>query len=446
MRKVLIRGGISPLDNVSSEELLLRDFSGSNIGNYLYQYSIFRTLSVENTELYVDNYASGVKNADAINSTYDQYVLALADAFREDFMPQLRAYTKLIRRLNIPVIVIGVGLRAPYDTKLENKFIFDDVVKEFIVAVLEKSTIVGVRGQITADYLSKLGFREGIDHQVIGCPSMYAYGGELKIEGLTLNKQSKITLNLSENSPKNCVDFVNNLTDIFEEYVFIPQIYNEFLLSYGGASVSSSSINYPSTIKHKMYQDNKVKYFHNLQPWLKFMGEIDFSIGTRLHGNVAATISGKPSVLITTDARTKELAEYHHLPSIPHYKINDSDSLVNLLKNIDLHSAEKQHPENFKNYLLFLEKNNVKNIYEVNQKATNPIFDDLFFNGEYEDAIQTISHCTTKVIVERLSIFNDRIAQRNERLSQIGIKMIRADYENRINQLEKEVEFLKGKS
>ncbi|MDO7864913.1 polysaccharide pyruvyl transferase family protein [Brochothrix thermosphacta] len=445
MRRILIRGGISPLDNVNSEEMLLRDFSGSNIGNYLYQYSIFRALSVENTELYVDNYASNIKNADAINNKYDQYILALADAFREDFIPQLRAYTELIKKLNIPVIVVGVGLRAAYDTKLEENFIFDDIVKDFIAAVLEKSTIVGVRGQITADYLSKLGFREGIDHQVIGCPSMYAYGGKLKIADFVLEKQSKITLNLSEKSPDNCVDFINNLTKKFENYTFIPQIYNEFLLSYGGASISSSYVNYPSTLKHKIYQDDKVKFFHNLQPWLKFMGEIDFSIGTRLHGNIAATIAGKPNVLITTDARTKELAEYHNLPVIPYFNIKDNDDLDKLLENIDLYSAEKKQSENFKNYLLFLEKNNVKNIYEIDQKANNPNFDDLFFNGEYEDAIQVISHCTPKVIVERLTIFNDRISQRNKRLNHIYINMIKTDYENHIRQLEKEVEFLKGR-
>lgn len=447
MKKILIRGGISPLDNVNSEELLLKDFSGSNIGNYLYQYSIFRTLCTDDTQLYVDNYASNIKNAEQINKNYNQYILALADAFREDFIPQLKEYTNLIKKLEIPVIIVGVGLRAPYDTTLEEEFVFDNEVREFINAVLEKSTIVGVRGQITADYLSKLGFREGVDHQVIGCPSMYAHGESLNIKSLELDKSNKIALNLSEKSAENCVSFINNLTKEFRNYTFIPQIYDEFLLTYGGGpSIKSNSINYPSTLEHKMYEENKVKYFPNLQPWLKFMRETDLSIGTRLHGNIAATISGTPNITITTDARTRELAEYHHLPSIPYFEIEDNHDLKNIVENMDLQSAAKQQPKNFKNYIEFLDKNQIDHIYQNDNQATNTKFDETFSNGEYEGAIPIISHCMYETLVKRLRVFNENTTQRTKRLNNNKINSINAKYKFKIKQLELEIDFLKNKS
>ncbi|MCI4170884.1 polysaccharide pyruvyl transferase family protein, partial [Bacillus spizizenii] len=75
----------------------------------------------------------------------------------------------------LPVVVIGVGLRAPFAPKLNEGFPIDQDVKAFVSAVLERSNMIGVRVEITAKYLSRLGFREGIDHTVIGCPSMYAY-------------------------------------------------------------------------------------------------------------------------------------------------------------------------------------------------------------------------------------------------------------------------------
>lgn len=79
--------------------------------------------------------------------------MPLADAFREDFRPVLRNYTQLIRKLKIPVVVTGVGLRANYEPQLDEGFTFDEDVTNFVKAVLEKSAQIGVRGQITADYL-----------------------------------------------------------------------------------------------------------------------------------------------------------------------------------------------------------------------------------------------------------------------------------------------------
>ncbi|WP_047596347.1 polysaccharide pyruvyl transferase family protein, partial [Salmonella enterica] len=81
--------------------------------------------------------------------------------------------TQLIRKLKIPVIVTGVGLRANYEPQLDEGFSFDEDVTNFVKAVLEKSAQIGVRGQITADYLKKLGFNAELDFRVIGCPSLY---------------------------------------------------------------------------------------------------------------------------------------------------------------------------------------------------------------------------------------------------------------------------------
>src|SRR5699024_7513084 len=108
-------------------------------------------------------YRINKNDADYINETYDCYIIPLADAFRESFRSHLRRYTRLIKKLNIPVIVVGVGLSAPFEPDLDEGFPFDADVKNFVSAVLEKSNIIGVRGQITADYLTKLGFRAGVD-------------------------------------------------------------------------------------------------------------------------------------------------------------------------------------------------------------------------------------------------------------------------------------------
>src|SRR5699024_1121355 len=135
----------------------------------------------------------------------------------------LRRYTKLIKKLKIPVVVTGVGLRAPFEPKLNEGFPFDEDVKAFVSAVLEKSSIIGLRGEITSQYLTKLGFKEGVDHTVIGCPSMYAFGRELKIRDTNITKESKIAINNSKLSPKNVIDFMQRNLHEYPNHYFIPQ-------------------------------------------------------------------------------------------------------------------------------------------------------------------------------------------------------------------------------
>ena len=55
-------------------------------------------------------------------------------------------------------------------------FSFNQTAKNFIDAVLQKSKIIGIRGEYTAKYLEYLGYRRNIDFMIIGCPSMYSFG------------------------------------------------------------------------------------------------------------------------------------------------------------------------------------------------------------------------------------------------------------------------------
>lgn len=177
-----------PTNVYMPEDIYLKDRTGFNNGNLAYQYSIYRTLWNDNVEIHADGLSSNPNLAEKINENYDLYIVPLADAFREDFRPVLRNYTQLIRKLKIPVVVTGVGLRANYEPQLDEGFTFDEDVTNFVKAVLEKSAQIGVRGQITADYLKKLGFNEDIDYRVIGCPSLYTFGREIKIRELHLTE------------------------------------------------------------------------------------------------------------------------------------------------------------------------------------------------------------------------------------------------------------------
>lgn len=391
-KKVLIRSGMLPFESISTLDMLNHDKTGTNNGNLIYQYGISRTLMNKGTEIYSDKYSTDVNNYSEINEKYDCYVIALADAFRDDFRPALRRYTQLINKLTIPVYVIGAGVRAPVHVDIKNGFSFDEDVKNFIKAVLNKSQTVGLRGQITSDYLTHLGFKEGVDHQVIGCPSMYTFGRNINILRPELNSNSFISINASTISNDNEMNFIYKISEQFNQHCFIPQYYKEIFLSYlGGPSIGKTALKYPGDISSKFYMSGKVKFFMNAPSWFDYMRKADFSIGTRLHGNIVATINETPNITIVRDARMKELADYHSLTHVMADQINDKTNLQDLIDSMNFEQVSIKQRENFDNYINFLNKNEIDHIYKNDINRNDAPLDYLVNSLQFEPPITPIT-------------------------------------------------------
>lgn len=392
MAKLLIRCGMLPFEPVTVIDMLKKDRMGSNNGNLIYQYSVIRTLLTEKNEVYADGYQIDPAQAKQINETYDAYIIPLADAFRDNFRNHLRAYTKLFKQLTIPIYVIGVGIRAPYEPNLEDGFSFDQDVKAFITSVLEHSAMIGLRGQITADYLGKLGFKAEKDYTVIGCPSLYTFGNQLSIRPLILHKQSQISLNASNVSFKRAVDFLEKIAHTYANYYFIPQIYRELFLTYlGGPSLQGTVPNYPHSITSEFYQMGKIHFFLNAKTWFDYIKDMDFSVGTRLHGNIAATINGTPNLTIVQDARMRELVEYHLLAAVSVNEVNAKISLEDLLDHVDLHSAEKIHSKRFQHFIHFLDINGIDHIYKNDINRKGAPLDEKIASTRFSEPVKPIT-------------------------------------------------------
>ncbi|MBD1221409.1 polysaccharide pyruvyl transferase family protein [Virgibacillus halodenitrificans] len=422
MRKLLIRAGMSPFDSLDASQIIFNNTIGGNVGNLVYQYSVYRTLMTEETTITPDYYDVNPRNAQYINENYDAYVIPLADAFRSSFIPALKKYTKLIKKLNIPVIVIGVGLRAPFEPKLREGFPFDDDVKEFVKAVLEKSSMIGVRGEITSKYLSRLGFKEGIDHTVIGCPSMYAFGSELKIKEANINKDSLICVNSSKLSQGNVLEFIARSMRDYPNHYFIPQWLKELVLGYaGGPPLDKPKNNYPCSISDPVYRNDRVRFFLNVPTWLDFLSKADLSVGARLHGNITATLAGTPSIILPKDARMRELTEYHGLTHVWWNDISENTHLEDLVEKVDFQSPTKKQETNFTHFIDFLNKNNLEHIYIKGESSKTP-FDNQVKNIEYKKPVKPITSCSGEELVERFKSYYPMVEEVKELQSEVKKK------------------------
>ena len=178
--RILLRSPKSPFETIiRGDRRSARTFIGHNSGNLVFLETAWKLLDTRDAEMTPDRFAAYKMGADEINERFDVYVIPLANAFRATFGASLGRLTKVIEGLEDP----GRGPRCRRSSRRSPTSpacpaVFDDGVKAFVKAVLDRSASIGVRGEYTQDYLQKLGFR---DVEVIGCPSMYLRGDQLSV-------------------------------------------------------------------------------------------------------------------------------------------------------------------------------------------------------------------------------------------------------------------------
>lgn len=225
--RYLMRAPVHPLDNMPQEKFILQNHAGSNIGNLLFPASIARTLMVDDeTQIDCINTKHAKLNrsyAEYVNANYDAFLIPLANAIKTSFKDEALKLTKFIRMLEIPCHIIGVGLQT-LEEDMQNFiriFPYGDILRDFFLAVLEKSPQIGVRGEFTAEYFKHMGFVPEKDFTIIGCPSMYLYGDTLpEVQIHSLTDQSHLAFNSK-------IEFA-----VFDEYNIVDEYISNAMKQY----------------------------------------------------------------------------------------------------------------------------------------------------------------------------------------------------------------------
>lgn len=361
--KILIRSRQDPFTPVSAERTYTENLIGNNVGNLVFSHAAHRLLSVEGAEIRSNGFRAVADDAPQINEQYDVFVIPLANAFRPSFRGNLDRLSELVERLTIPVVVLGVGAQAGtgYDaTRLKS---IDTSVSRFTKAVLDRSASIGVRGEFTKEYLNRLGFR---DVEVIGCPSLFMRGPDLRIEKdhARLRRRSRLAVNISP-----YVHAMGPITmaayDRYPNLVYVVQDRKTLGLMLKGDDDEdlgmASAV--PVHESHELYREDKMRFFLSPWTWLDFLSTRDFSFGTRIHGNIASIVAGTPALVLAHDSRTLELARYH---DIPHRLISQVPSDVDpadLYARADFSAFNSGHRARFEQFAGYLERNGLRHVY-----------------------------------------------------------------------------------
>ncbi len=415
MKRFYFRAGVLPYTNVQPESALYNNYLGSNSGNLLYQYSVMKTLMTSSDDvLECNKYRVGNYSPEYVNENFDYFIIPLADAFRESFVFEMDLYTDFVKQLKIPCIVTGIGLRNPYEPNFkEGNSVVDSSAKEFINAVLDKSALIGLRGEITADYLEYLGYKEGKHFSVIGCPSMYSNGANLDVKPYDFSLDSKICLAQSWSTPKSNKRIID-LSKKCKNSIFVPQHVDELKMMYIGFPHCSETEFLVNDICSDLYREGRMRFFLNATTWYKYMEEVDFTIGSRLHGNIASIIGGTPNLLITSDSRTRELASYHKLNSCTEEEFNRFE-IADLIKNSDYSEMKNGHLNNFRKYLEFLNANGLKTIYDQDLSVEKSPLDEIIKKSTLAPAVVPLDFNNKDILREHLMKFSKEVEGRIER-------------------------------
>ena len=418
MKRIYFRGGQLPYEYVIPERALNRNYLGSNSGNLLYQYSILKSIMTSEEDILEANYYEPFRySPEYVNENFDVFIIPMADAFRDSFVTELRQLTEFVKQLRIPCVVTGVGLRGPYEPNFDTvEYSFNNDVKEFMNVVLEKSAIVGVRGQITADYLSHLGFCEGKDFMVIGCPSLYTYGKNLNIRCMDKAENMRLAYQPIHNLSHEVGQYMQEILKDVSDWRFIGQMVQELRYVYLGAPFEHNNDLYPcNSCKDEVYQQKKAIFFLNATTWIEYMKNFDFWFGARLHGSIAALLGGTPALVYAYDGRMRELVEYHKLNACTYEDLRKY-SVMELIQNCDFRQTMSIHSENFDRFCLFLKLNGLSSIYEEDSDRHDGPMDNVIRKSKLYPPVEPLDYSDLSEVEERFKRYFKELDTKIERL------------------------------
>ncbi|MFG3707822.1 polysaccharide pyruvyl transferase family protein [Micromonospora sp. NPDC047670] len=405
-QRILMRAKKGPFDVYSPEEAHEGNWIGENNGNLVFSHAAHKLLGTATAEITATEFKVNPRDADMINERYDVYVVPLANAFRRSYAHRIELMTKLVERLKIPVVVLGVGVQTDVDGDREYLRPIDDVVTRFVRAVLDRSHSIGVRGEITEGYLRALGF-SAVD--VIGCPSMFLHGDSLRVEKrkAALAPDDRVALTVSP-YVKSMAKIIARHHERYPNLRYLPQDLKTLgILLYGDAPQDrGKSSPIPIHTSHPLFTEDKVRMFVDPWTWMDYLSGFEFAFGTRIHGTITALVAGTPGYLFAHDSRTLELARYF---DIPHRVMKDVPADVDaaqLYAEADYTALNEGHKARYETMLAFLTKHDLGNAFADGDSAAR--FDARVRATAFPPAVRPAAATATEVLLERIQWLRDR--------------------------------------
>lgn len=369
----LDRQVLRPVDYRTFEEEWIRQ-NGGNSGNKLYNTAVEQYLTKEDIAY---SYYTGEEKPEEINDKYDMAIFTTANIFNANpvVTRQLGEFADQIERFRIPVYILGCGLQCgSYDEIEDLAGAIREPAQRFLKAIYRTGGELALRGYATKELLDKIMPNSAV---VTGCPSLYQRGSSLQISN---EKAAEEEFKPAVNGNLKYLKKIGMLSvfDDYPESIYMDQ--DEFAqILYFHSRNKDDTV--PELIRKrtltgvKLLAQDRVKLFYDIPVWLgSFAKEgINFSCGSRIHGNIAATLSGVPAKVIYRDARTRELAEFFELPHAGSWK--EGQTMYEAYQEADYSAFNRGFADKFRAFEQFMMQHGIshdledRSLFETARKA-----------------------------------------------------------------------------
>lgn len=311
---------------------------GLNTGNMLFWYAL-------ETILFVDRHTVPDCVYKKVDTTqYASFITTDLIWINEDTtFPTVRKQLEIAK--DRPLIPISVGLQCRARKRDFN--LHADTVS--LLSEIQERCTIGVRGEYTADILSRYGIK---NLQIIGCPSMYLpFDYDFKIRK-SISDPERVSVNMrtlySELTPKE-IEFILYAAD--HNFEFCEQTSHPFLPKIcKNPDIYEYLCTWLNTNRH---------LFFDVDDWREYMTYMDFSMGCRFHGNVIALWNHIPSLFITIDSRTEELCQHFSLPTMHLADFCKEQSIRHYYDLADYSEFNKNYANRLDEFITFLKRNHL---------------------------------------------------------------------------------------
>lgn len=338
----------APAADASARERL--DASVRNTGNFFFEEAVARQL---------DDYRP-LYDLEALPTQAETLVLSMSNFISPS--TDLGWLADVLERLAVPrVVMIGAGAQAEsYAHPVE----LSEGTRRFVSLLSHRSDSIGVRGYFTAEVLDSIGIR---NVEVIGCPSLfYACDRGFRIDKPDLGGRRPRTV--THCTPYgNYRDAVGHLLSfaVRECEAYIAQSETALLFDEESAGRSAYFFYYynngdRSDAELEAWMRGHARWFFDMDSWLDYMAGMEFSVGARFHGSMAALQAGVPALNLACDSRTRELCEYLNLPYALLQDFDGRASAAELYESTDFALFNAGFARKYDRYRGFLERNGLR--------------------------------------------------------------------------------------
>lgn len=278
--------------------------------------------------------------------------------------------TAVLEKTNVPVIAFGIGVQVPDNS--ENYV--NESTKRFLQLIADRSTTVGVRGNLSKKALNSIGIK---NVRIFGCPTAFRHcKPELKlprIEASAINRLG-FTLRRKTHGFQTLQRYMlRTLAERYDTEILCAGELEEKQIYYARTKQVENDDQVMKDAVQKLTAEkwlsgakdplldlykSSLSVFESVADFEKAEQFLDAVTGFRLHGNLLALANEVPALYVTYDTRTREFVKTLGIPYIDG-RYMDKFSFEEAWDNADFDLFEKTYQQRFGELKKFLEENSM---------------------------------------------------------------------------------------